>query len=58
MVTVTELIEALQRFDPDQEIFVWDGNDNIPLNKDFLSLFDSDDTQNKNNPLAINIDPF
>ncbi|UNY39970.1 hypothetical protein KLEB273_gp173 [Bacillus phage vB_BauM_KLEB27-3] len=56
MATVKELIGALRNFDENQEVFVWDGDNNIPLDKHFLSLFDSDDIQNENNPLAINIE--
>lgn len=58
MATVKELIGALRNFDENQEVFVWDGDNNIPLDKHFLSLFDSDDIQNENNPLAINIECF
>lgn len=53
-MTVTELIAALQSFEnPEQEVYVWNGFDDIPIKN--VSLFDSDAPEGEDNPLEINL---
>lgn len=52
-LTVRELIRELQKFNPDQPIYVWSETDNIPITG--VSLYETHAPEGKGNPLSIDM---
>lgn len=54
-MTINELIKELQKYDGDQEIFVWDDirSKNAPIKEVSLYLANKDIPQSEENPLSI-----
>lgn len=54
-MTINELIEQLQKYDGDQQVYVWDDirSVNAPIKEVSLYLTNKDIPQSEDNPLSI-----